>query len=186
MRGQTNQITTKRKFVELYSKGVFGNHSPTWDTIDQFEDSGYKGLIHIRNRIAGGATWYNVEADNVYIEYRKALKQGLYPQQLYFSAMAPTEKTLFQGEVQRSNRHLDLFYTTVAKPMRDALKERSRQVYGVEADLLLQYYMNQRSYEWLQHLLDTYVDHVVEFSVYGVCWGTVPGFNTIYWEVRKY
>jgi hypothetical protein len=100
--------------------------------------------------------------------------------------MCPTEKTVLQGEVQQSIAHLDLYYSTVAKPMRDALKKEAHQASGVAALVLLKGSLNARSYEWLMYLLEAYPDHVVEFSAFSVEWGTVPGYNTCYWEVRKY
>jgi hypothetical protein len=100
--------------------------------------------------------------------------------------MAPTDKTLFQGEVQRGLWGLDLFYTTVAKPMREALAVRSEQVNGIIASKLLEKYLCPCSHEWLLYLLESYPDHVIEFSTYSVEWGTVPGYNTVFWEIRKY
>jgi hypothetical protein len=70
--------------------------------------------------------------------------------------------------------------------MRDALKEESHEAHGLKAKMLLEHYLDAPSYNWLLGLLEWYPDHVVEFSCYGKKWGTVPGFNTIYWEVRKY
>jgi hypothetical protein len=70
--------------------------------------------------------------------------------------------------------------------MRDALRLDGRQVYGLAAAHLIQRYLDQNSQEWLWHLLDSYPGHVVEFSVYDKCWGTVPGYNSVFWEVRQY
>ncbi len=100
--------------------------------------------------------------------------------------MAPTPLTTFQGEVQQSQRHLDLLFTCVAKPMRQALEEFQRNVVGYEAEAYLRKYMNPISYEWLNILLDRYKGHVIEFSCYAQNWGTIPGFNTVWWEVRNY
>jgi hypothetical protein len=135
--------------------------------------------------VAGGQTWYNVPNDQVWAEYAIALGLGIKPDSLYFAGMAPHQYNLMQGEVQETYKGLSLFYSTVVgKPMRDALAERARQVYGVEAVCLLKHYMDNNSYEWLQLLLERYEGHVVEFSTFSVCWGTIPRFNTVYWEVR--
>ena len=80
----------------------------------------------------------------------------------------------------------ELFYSRVAKPMREALKEKSFNVTGLEAEILLRYYLCSRSLEWLKILLERYPEHVVEFSSYGVNWGTLRGYNTVFWEVRLY
>ncbi len=183
-------VTTKRNFVKRYAAGEFGNHSPTWDTLGEFLESGYNsGLVHIRNRVAGGPTWYDVkpkEVNRLWLLIVGSLLDAVDPKTLYISAMAPTEKTILQGEVQRGYNGLDLYYTTIAKPMRDALAIWAKQVNGIIADYLLRSYLCPNSWDWLQTLLERYPDHVVEFSTYSANWGTLDNFNTVYWEVRKY
>lgn len=182
-------VRTKLDFVRRYKLGEFGNCSPTWDTIDEFMKSDYRGLVHIRNRVAGGATWYDIPSEAVDAVFYNICwthpRRGK-PEEFYFSGMAPTPLTLLQGEVQRTHRQLELFYSTVKKPMRDALSEKAVQVYGILAVELLHQSLNTASYEWMEYLLDKYPDHVVEFSAYDVCWGTVPGHNTCFWEIRQY
>ena len=183
-------VLSKRDFVRRYRAGEFGNASPTWDTAEEWWRSNQRchthALFHIRNRVKGGATFYNVPAHSMGVMWARARAKCGGAQNLYVSAMAPTEKTLIQGEVQQGLFGLDLTYTRVKKPMRDALLESSESVRGLTASLLLATGMNQRSYEWLEYLLQAYPNHVVEFSVYSVEWGTVPGYNTVFWEVRRY
>lgn len=180
-------VLSKKDFVRRYAQGEFGNASPTWDNFDLWQSSHLVlgDLYHIRNRVAGGKTWYNVHWSRLLSAWQIAVEKCV-ANQLYISAMAPTEKTLFQGEVQRGLWGLDLHYTTVAKPMREALKVWSDHLQGILVNRLLERYLCQRSQDWLWHLLETYPDHVVEFSTYSVEWGTVPGYNTVYWEVRAY
>ena len=180
-------VLTKRDFVRRYNGGEFGNHSPTWDTLREFLNSNYQGgLIHLRNRIAGGETWYNVAPNDIDLYWTEALYSGLTPNDLYISAMAPTEKTLIQGEVLQTEHGLNLFYSRIAKPMRDALKEDSHTVTGSVAQKFLEYFLCSNSYEWMQTLLERYPLHVIEFSTYDCYWGTVPRHNTAFWEVRMY
>jgi len=180
-------VLTKSDFVCRYALGEFGNASPTWNTFEEWTGRkvGSGTLYHIRNRVKGGATWYNVRScdlKNVWEFASKKCGQC----NLYISAMAPTKKTILQGEVQEGVWGLELTYTRVKKPMRDALREQSISTRGLEASLLLGVAMNDLSGDWLMYLLEMYPEHVVEFSVYSVCWGTVPGHNTVFWEVRKY
>lgn len=100
--------------------------------------------------------------------------------------MAPTERTIIQGEVCLQHWGYHLEYSTVRKPMRDALAEERIIRSGLLAQLLLEDNLCVRSKEWLDHLFKTYKDHVVEFSTYEIEWGTIPGYNTIFWEVRNY
>lgn len=177
----------KQRFVDSYQANEFGNRAPTWDKFEDFLRSGYAGLVHIRNRVAGGPTWYDVPAREVPQRLANIVEHGLASyNSVYFSGMAPTDRTLLQGEVRRSENHLDLFYSVVKKPMRLALAKGGRQQSGIIAVLLLKEVMDPPSYDWLQILLDRYPDHVIEFSTYAVPWGTIPGRNTVFWEVRKY
>lgn len=183
-------VQTKKDFTRRYRLGEFGNHSPTWETLKEFLDD-YRcvllscqlnGLVHLRNRVAGGDTYYNLRPSNAISIWRSVDR----PQDWYLSEMAPTDQTLFQGEVMRGIWGLELTYTTVAKPMREALQEKTNCVRGIIASSFLRYYLDDNSYDWLEVLLDRYPDHVIEFSTYSICWGTLPHYNTVFWEVRKY
>ena len=181
-------VTTKEQFVRLYSQGHFGNRAPTWNTLEEYLESGYnQGLVHIRNRVAGAPTWYDIPPGEVLAKVGELVGLGGWKQnQLYFSGMAPTELTTIQGEVQRSIRHLDLYWSNVRKPMRQSLLEGGRQSYNLSARLLLERYLDPASYAWLEFLLEEYPEHVVEFSCYERNWGTLPNRNTVFWEVRRY
>lgn len=187
-------IMTKKQFVNLYSRGMLGNASPTWNTFTEFnkyvaETYGNVDIecdspqrYHLRNRKTGGVTFYDLhyaEAWQTWLNLGSERGRGF-----YCSAMAPTELTLINGEVMQSEQGLQLFYSTVPKPMRDSLKEGGKQVTGVVASRIIQHFMNAKSWDWMQVLLDRYPFHVVEFSCYDRCWGTVPGFNTCFWEIR--
>jgi hypothetical protein len=182
-------VNSKQDFARRYKKGEFGNASPTFDTPNEYLQSGYHGTskIHIRNRVQGGPTYYDVEPCDFDTVWRMAC-QHQPPDTFYISLMAPTEKTVIQGELFQdpADGRLRFFYSTVKLPMRDALKQESNSVDWLTARGLLMTYMNQKSYDWLQELIDRYPGHVIEFSVYSVEWGTMPGYNTVFWEVRNY
>ena len=187
-------VLNKADFVRRYRAGEFGNASQTWDTTDEFFDWGYgynstrsrADRFHLRNRVAGGETHYN-------LTYATAIIKWLYqrdPSQWYVSMMAPHEHNLIQGEVEQADinlgRHgLDLTYTMAPGPMRDALKAQCKHAYGIIASQLLRAHMDDESWEWLNILLERYPGHVVEFSTFGVRWGTLM-LNSVFWEVRQY
>lgn len=191
-------VLTKKDFVRRYQNGEFGNASPTWDSLDSWlmdnarykyadaTDPVFSSLWHIRNRVASGPTYYDLAISTVEFRWTELLRRGVKPQNLYISAMAPTALTLFQGEVCQSTEYLWLTYSTLPFTMREALAKQTRLAYGIMAVRLLQHYMDDNSYGWLEHLLETYPGHVVEFSVYSKPWGTIPHHNTVYWEVRNY
>lgn len=182
-------VLTKTDFVRRYKEGEFGNAAPTWnDFSDLAQWLLHRGLdhtyrFHLRNRKAGGDTFYNLTYPQLGRHWNGLADRS----QWYISMMCPHEHNLIQGEVMQTPNGLYLYYSTLAgKPMRDALLASGREAKGLKAKCMLEYYMNGNSYEWLQALLERYPDHVVEFTTLSKNWGTVPGFNTLYWETRKY
>ena len=194
-------VLTKDDFVHRYGANEFGNHSPTWSGyFDWFNARGSEmgcvlekgdksnSLIkyHIRNRVAGAMTWYDVHGYEMFEKWQAAIQQ-FDPGQLYISEMCPTELTTLQGEVLvNSIGRFDLYYSHVPKPMRESLREGGQHTTGFHAELLLRKHMNPRSYGWLRWLLTAYRNHVVEFTCLSRCWGTEPGLNTLFWECRLY
>lgn len=186
--GEYPPVDSKQDFVRRYKAGEFGNAAPTWDDIKSFLESGWdEGPVHIRNRIAGGPTWYDVLPRNVPGVWERACRfHGCDPSSLYISAMAPTQRTMIQGELMQTPKGLEFFYSPLALPMREALNKSFFRTFGVGAIVLCKFYMNPVSFDWLHILLERYPGHVIEFSVYSVEWGTLPGYNTVFWEVRNY
>lgn len=187
-------VLTKADFVRRYQEGEFGNRSPTWDTVDDLlrlsrglaVGETVPGLFHLRNRVAGGVTYYDQRWSECVARWiDQPDRRGWYASQM---VPPDVERTLrLQGEVCRSEEGLALYYSTVAKPMRVALTEKAEQVYGTLALLHLRRALCPHSLEWLMELLDRYPDHVVEFSSYDKPWGTLyPLYNTLTWEVRAY
>ncbi len=177
-------VLTKQDFTVRYATGEFGNHSPTYNTPhDMAVNVNPNTLVHLRNRVAGGKTYYSITAADAWDLWTE---MSIHQQDMwYVSLMAPTHHTLIQGEVMEGPWGLNLTWTTIKKPMREALKCLSNFNTGLLAKHLLQKAMNDLSWQWLQYLLETYQDHVVEFSVYSECWGTIPGYNTVFWEIRR-
>jgi hypothetical protein len=177
-------VLTKHDFVRRYNAGEFGNHSPTWTTLRDFLRAGYRGLVHVRSKVAGAPTFYDVQDCDVPRVWNNA--HWDYPGQWYLSAMCPTERTTIQGEVSLLAAGLTLRYSTVVAPMREALAKNQHHVQGIIANGLLRKYLCPTSYDWMMYLLSAYPDHVVEFTALSTNWGTVPGVNTLIWEVRAY
>ncbi len=183
---QPKPVLNKQNFVQRYQAGEFGNRCPSWLTLEEFLASGYQEPVHVRNRIAGGMGWYDVPIDQLKEVWAKAAKK-YGEHNLYLGAMGPADKTrIFQGEVAYGCWLYDLTYTTVSLPTRKALARKTEYAQGIIASYLLRYFLCPNSFSWLTTLLNRYPDHVIEFSTYSVEWGTIPGFNTLFWEVRKY
>lgn len=180
-------VLTKRDFSRRYAEGEFGNASPTWQTLPSFVEAvdwSGRQAYHLRNRVKGGPTYYNLHPREATDRWTKAEDLS----QWYCSAMAPTELTVIQGEVMiRAPHGLELFYSRAQNlPMRDALQAAPQTAFGISAVTILRYFLCPNSLEWLHTLLSRYADHVIEFSTYDREWGTVQGYNTVFWEVRSY
>jgi len=178
-------VRTKRDFVRRYIAGEFGNHTRSWQGIDDCPCLGMENY-HIRNRIIGGPTWYNVCGEHLRDMWEAVCSVHADPANLYISEMAPTPYTTIQGEVIRSPQGLYLYYNQVPLPMRDGFRIERKEAFLVKAKELLRHYLCDNSWEWMQHLLDSYPDHVVEFSSYSQSCGTLPNHNTLFWEIRAY
>ena len=183
--GKPKPVLTKADFVRRYHLGEFGNHSPTWGTPLEFAEANYRqGLVHLRNRVAGGETFYNVEPDAALRWWQNV---PTHPELWYCSAMAPHEHNLLQGEVWDGPGGLYLHGSyEIGVPMRDALAVSAFDCIGLEARRRLRQVFNDLSWEWLQWLIAEYEDHVIEFSAFSCCWGTIPGHNVVIWETRLY
>ena len=186
-------VLTKRDFVRRYKQGEFGNHTRTWNNLDEMEDDGTIAglrndqLFHIRNRVAGDVTWFNVQGDELEMMWEKACLER-HRSNLYVSEMASTAHTVLQGELMNHYQGggFDLFASTVKEPMRGSLRKGGTRYQRSQVMPILQTYLPQRDLQWLMYLVETYPDHVIEFSTYSKTFGTVPGFRTAYWEVRRY
>mgnify|MGYP001170215155 CR=1 FL=1 len=176
-------VLTKADFIRRFMAGEFGNRGPNWQTLKEYQTSGYKGLVHIRNRKAGGVTFYNVAPEQVEEQWR-SVPAGNF----YLAGMAPHDRNLIQGEVAivpGSGWHLR--YSTVKNlPMRDAFSLEPQMATGIIGVSILQHYLCPTSFDWLQVLLKRYAGHVIEFSTFDCNWGTIPHMNTVFWEVRLY
>jgi hypothetical protein len=180
-------VLTKADFVRRYQQGEFGNRSPTWNTVREVLQSDYNGLIHIRNRQAGGPGIYDCHPQDLFTHLVWLEDNyGLGSSNFYFSGMAPSRKTLIQGEVRQDMNHYSFTYSLEKLAMRDALKKSTHHATGIQAMGLIRHAMDDSSYAWLHELLDNYPLHVIEFSVYSENFGTIPHRNTVFWEVRKY
>lgn len=183
-------VKTKQDFVLRFIAGEFGNKGPNWDSLEDWTESVpvhyrlYRGY-HIRSRTPGGETLYDIYGAD--LPKTVTENRGSFPDGYYLAEMAPHDLNVIQGEVQRTYLGLTLRYTTVKGwPMRDALGKQSTNVQGLAAKIILQQALCPNSWEWLNFLLDEYNDHVVEFSTFSTNWGTIPGYNTVFWEVRQY
>lgn len=180
-------VRTKAEMYRRFHRGEFGNHGPMWETWEEYDASGYGGLIAIRTRrVAAGRCQYNLSRAEAALCRQRFRAEGYRDSELHYSAMIRDDRVLLQGEVQRTWRGLDLLASTQRNcPMRPALRDHAFREHGLRASQRLQEAMDGPSWDCLNELLDIFDGHVVEFSTLDVSWG-VLGWNTVFWEVRAY
>jgi hypothetical protein len=174
-----HRVRNKKESKRLFGLGFFGNSVRQWDSIQEAEESGYKGLLVLRSLQTGGRVIYH-------LTMAEAKKIEFVPGLNYFNEQlnGPDKRVTFQGEVCRSHRGLELRYSTENLPMRDAMED-ARHACGLQALLLMQHFCCPPGYTKIMDLLDEYDGHVVEFTVFDVPCGELKR-NTIIWEVRDY
>jgi hypothetical protein len=186
-------VPTKAIFYRLYEQGAFGNKPLTFASMDDLLASGFTGKVGLRyggkmpgaqypkycesvtvpEAVALAALWETLGADKACISCIAA--QGI-----------DDECVLMQGEVQRSEYGLLLYYSTERARMRPALAKSGQQVHGLTAQILLKRHLWPTSYDDVMELLDEYPSSVIECTAYSQAVGNCRNRNTIIWEVRNY
>lgn len=175
-------VLTKCDFYKRFSAGEFGNRGPIWKTPEELLDANYRGKVHLRNKTVGGATHYNLEVSAAIEQWKTQSKL----QDFICAGMAPHHCNLIQGEVALLPEITLRYSSAPDVPMREALALGEKHQSGIIALLTLKYYLCPNSYDWLHVLLERYPGHVVEFSSFSCNWGTLPHYNTVFWEIRAY
>lgn len=182
-------VLTKADMYRRMALGEFGNTNPAyydmdaWRGSDLFHRFALWGVRH--TTIAGFAgTRLNVHRRDVDALVRGAFSGrdfNISPM-IFQAGQVVWEGDVFRGPdglVCSGNRHPE-HGTWRTHMLRPALWERSA------AQSLLWTVLNENSYDDLMNLLDTYADHVIEFSALNTCFGTMENRNAILWEVRRY
>lgn len=174
-------IKNKKTMYERLKRGDFGNVIQTWNNLDEMFLDGYGGKIGIRSRKIGGVCIPETDL-NVIIDF---MKDKDWKDFIVYES-PPNNVATIQGEVGYHNGELWLTYSTSHKPMREAFKIETKLSRGLSARHILKEYLWSASYDEIEYLLDTYDNHVVEFSAYSCALGIFKGRNAIIWEVRSY
>lgn len=176
-------ISTKAANYDLWLRGRFGNLLRVWESLEALDESGYSGLVTMRYK-SPASPWmrYAIPLEDVRPQALAWVLEGADLDLMVFSETLPDRETL-QGEFDGLHLH---FSRARGLKMRDALRDHGEHADGPGARLLLKAALDPASYEDLMSLVEDWPGHVVEFSAYGCDIGTIPGRNTIIWEVRAY
>lgn len=186
-----NPITIKNKqeCYILYNNGFFGNKVKTWNSYDEIQDSNYTGLVSMRSRgkiINRKKVQYNILVKDIPKVLNQWKTQDIDTTKINFSKTPPDNQLILQGEITKTQEGLFLLYSTLKKPMNQALKEDEKFIQGLQANIILKEILTPSSYDDLIELLNMFPNDVVEFSCYEINLGNLPHRNMIIWEVRGY
>lgn len=179
-------INTKKQFYTFYSNNTLINKIPTWYSFEELKNSSYRGKVGIRLNYINKKTAFNIPFEKIPSVLDEFEKEGISRDQVNFVMAQPDHKIILLGETKITEKGLYLMYSTVKKPMKNALKEETKHAFGLEAKLLLKNSLWPQSYSELMTLFELFPDSVIEFTAYSQYFGLLPNRNTIFWEVRNY
>jgi hypothetical protein len=183
-------VLNKPDFTRRAKRGEFGNTLGSWPSIDAAEAAGFKGpTFWFRGRQAG---WPYTEthlpwADRRELMAKKLAESGTPADQILICEDEPPgSRRLIQGNVwwPRSDQFI-LEYDTSQDSVRAATDRGLTHAEGLAAREILRARLEPRDYEAVLELLETYRDHVVEFTAFDRTMGLLERCIVI-WEVRKY
>lgn len=184
------RLATKDAAVEAWNRGWLGNKLRSWSNFIDLWFSGYEGLVTLRSRKPDSRLCqYGLTVEQAADAIHSLEKRGHKPSEFYFNEAAPDDKLCFQGEVQRSDRFVDLTYSVVpGLRMRPAmLNEHGVQhATGLRALAIMRHYMDPATLDDFDAIWERWPHAVLEFSTYRITLGDRPGRNTIVWEGREY
>ncbi len=183
------RVNSKRANFDLFGSGAFGNRLRQWGSYEEWVAGGCFTPVTMRYRGTSGGGWcrYDVPLGEVSREMECWQAQGAQRERIFFNESAPNGKAILQGELVAAEWcGYALHYSTVAAPMRDALRVEPRNHCGPGALLILKRVMSPNSYSDLRDVLDMWPGAAVELSVFSRFVGEGSRRNTIIWEVRHY
>ena len=180
------KVSNKRDFYYLWNNNLLFNKIPTWDSYSSLIESGWKGKVGIRPLTLGKKSQLNVPMNKIDEALEKIENEGTQKNNVTFLAGQPDKKILLLGELKRTEQGVYLLYSTIKKPMKDALAENENHAFGLKALIILKHNLCPQSYSDIMTLLDMFPDSSIEFTAYSTNIGLIPGRNTLIWEIRNY
>lgn len=182
-----HDVLTKSDYYKRWLQGEFGNRLRAWQSYADLLASDYTGRVGVRYKEPGSPYCrYAVQIADVPSVISAFVLDGADPAKFTIGEMAPDDCITCQGELQQGLNSYDLFYSTLhGKQMRDALRLEPQWASGARVPRILRHFMDGSSYDDVMELIDSYPDHVIEFSCYDRPVGNCRR-NTLIWEVRYY
>lgn len=177
---------TKAEMYRRLRAGEFGNTLRVWDTIEDVIDSGYDGELGLRCVGSGGGGPFIPNLTIIEAMFRGAILAKAH--KVLYCEASPDEHLIVNAELigQSYLGGPRLEYSTVKKPMRDALRDQRLHAQGPLCVYILRHVLSGQSYDDVCWLMDTFPDAVIELSVFSTFLGPLRGRNHVIWEVRDY
>jgi len=189
------EVPDKEDMWRRMALGQFGNRFETWETEIDFlkaVTNGFNGLIGVRC-VGKPGVEYRIPGyeHHTQLSPTEALGLGRKYRQLYncpvrYYESSPDHLLTVQGEIIDAPHGFAVEYTYAKTYLRAAFKEQRLSNFHWVVPALIRKYFNAASYDDLMQLFDLFPGCAVEFSCYSQNVGTLPGRNTIFWEVRNY
>ena len=187
---------TKAENYELYHRGYYGNHLKFWSSLDDFfidlDTRKWNPETHVALRTVNvpGIKLPNycsrtLPSEVTAIATRWVKEFDIRPDQIVLNEIGPDADIVLQGEIMRTQRHYDLYYSTMRVMMRQALQYAPKSACGLAALHRVRSVMDASSFDNLQRLFDEFPEAIIEFSTYSRPVGVLQT-NTVFWEVRAY
>ena len=174
------EIKTKQRNLDLWKSGRFGNTLRTWDCVwSAVGDPSYSGPYVLRSR----RPMFKVNYDLPTVAHLAEYVHDKY-KDCYVNERMPDHLITIQGEIQRDQGGLYLFYSDLKGHMRPSLKKKPMEASGLVAKSLIEQAVPDHA-GVIWDLLEEYPDHVIEFSCFSRGVGQL-GWPLIVWEVRAY
>lgn len=178
-------VRRKRQMYRMLAEGRFGNTINQYSSVKEWQASGEDRLYPywgVRTKTPGGPCRLNCPAGEV-----ADTVASFSPHPPNISVMiSSVGNVTFLGELMDAAGGLVLTGKEHPPRVHDWRPEMRQPTTwtGVAVPLTLRKHLNPSSHADLMELLVQYPGHVYEFSCLDVNYGTVPGRNTIIWEVR--
>lgn len=176
-------ITSKRQMYRLLEAGKLGNTFQIWRSVDDFEESGFRGLTGVRCSDEPGAPYWHHLTPHQTLSAVSLFEDMGYTPVIYEAS--PDQHIIIQGEFMWLDGVAYIRYSRAKTHMRRALAEDNNYASGRQAEILMRHSLGQRSWREIVWLSMMYPEHVIEFTAYDKRVGR-DGLTVIVWEVRNY
>lgn len=179
-------VDRKSDMRERQMAGEFGNTFRRWKTIEELENSDYRGSLWLsQSKEASGKREHGIPFSDIKERYDAWVAEGIDPKYIQINEAPPPGSRTFNAEVLDAPNGLIVFYST-EKVTHDVAMKNPLHAVGMQAKELLRKYMDESSYADLEVLLEQYPNHAIELHCFNQNVGTIPHRNTIIGEVRTY